>query len=156
MASGFRLNLILIIYIKFVVDDHDGPYQWNTARTLFDVKSISLTFVFREIYRIYLILKYSRGGSEILTKKDMTENKIWLEFEFLTAVTMASAILWDMTRCRPVEVHRRSSETLLNMYPSTWRQYFSEMAVNSHQTARRYMSDDSTLQDLVNLLIHPT
>jgi hypothetical protein len=39
--------------------------------------------------------------------KTISTTAVYARFEFLTAVTMKSTVLWDATPCSPVEVHLR-------------------------------------------------
>jgi hypothetical protein len=98
--------------------------------------------------------------------KNLNQDSQYIGFEVLTAVVMKSTIFWDITPCSPLKVNRRFGGTYrLNLcpayhllarwfiaraYSSTLKveaKYTSETSIYFQRNTRRYIPEDSTLQD---------
>jgi hypothetical protein len=55
--------------------------------------------------------------------------------EVLIVVTMKSTIFWDVMLCSSAEVHKRSSETFVNLYWNTWHNIPADSNLNSSESS---------------------
>jgi hypothetical protein len=51
--------------------------------------------------------KKKRGGGELQKKRKGEHFSLWPGLQALTAVIIKITVVWDLTRCSPVNVHRR-------------------------------------------------